>query len=177
MLVKARYWTQDTPLGPIRVGTTPKGVAKLSWDFSNFNYDLMKVAIDSAGAAGAYSMKVDFQEGIDPHVAAQLAAYFEGKLKEFSVSIDWDSITNLYQNQILQYTLNVEYGKTTTYGKLAGNRTGLSNQARRAGQALASNPILIIIPCHRVIGSDGKLKGYAGGVDKKESLLKLEGAL
>lgn len=173
MLVKARYWTQETPLGLIKVGTTPNGIAMLTWDLHNSNYNLLKTAIISAGAEGVFGYKVDFQEGEDSKVAEQINLYFNGKLKEFTIDIDWNSIQNRFQAAVLKEVLKIPYGSKTTYKYLAQVLEGPAHP-RQIGKALGSNPILIIIPCHRIIGSDGTNKGYAGGVERKQQLLDLE---
>jgi O-6-methylguanine DNA methyltransferase len=173
-IVTARYWDQETPLGLIRVGATPKGVAMLSWDLSNFNYNLMKAALISAGGENANYLQVDFKEEIVPHIAAQLSAYFEAKLRDFTTDIiDWDSITKPFQKKVLMETLKIPYGERTTYKEIA-KAIGEPPRSRQVGRALAENPILVIIPCHRVIGSDGGYKGYAGGIERKKQLLNTE---
>ncbi len=173
MLVKARYWKQDTPLGPIKVGTTPKGVAMVTWDLTNPNFNLLKTAIITAGAEGVFGYKVDFKEEIDPHIASQLSLYFDGKLKDFTAIIDWNSIDKPFQKKVLIEVLKIPYGEKTTYKYLAQVIEGPAHP-RQIGKALADNPILVMIPCHRIIGSDGTTKGYAGGVERKQQLLEIE---
>lgn len=86
-----------------------------------------------------------------------------------------------FRRQVWQWLLTIPYGEVTTYGELAkkiAERRGLKSMSAQAvGGAVGHNPISIIIPCHRVVGSDGSLTGYAGGIEKKEALLKLEGAI
>ncbi len=85
-----------------------------------------------------------------------------------------------FRREVLELLLAIPYGKTTTYGRIAAilaQKRGLENMSARAvGNAVGHNPVLLIIPCHRVIGADGSLTGYAGGTDRKERLLRLENA-
>jgi len=103
----------------------------------------------------------------------ELNAYFSGELKQFSIEIDWDIFSG-FQKEVLTLTASIPYGVVWTYGELA-RKLGKPNAARAVGNALGSNPLPILIPCHRVIGSDKRLHGYAGGVDAKAFLLRLEG--
>ena len=107
--------------------------------------------------------------------AEQLAAYFEGRLKTFTVPIAMEGTA--FQKQVWHALIEIPYGQTRSYGELANGIFGRSNAARAIGHANARNPISIIVPCHRVIGASGVLTGYAGGLAAKELLLKLEGVL
>jgi methylated-DNA-[protein]-cysteine S-methyltransferase len=103
----------------------------------------------------------------------EIDAYLEGTLREFTVPVDltghpaWD-------RRVLEQLRSVGYGETTSYGELAA-ATGLTPaEARRVGGAMARNPVAIVVPCHRVVGADGSLTGYAGGLARKRALLDLE---
>jgi methylated-DNA-[protein]-cysteine S-methyltransferase len=103
----------------------------------------------------------------------EIDAYLEGTLREFTVPVDltghpaWD-------RRVLEQLRSVGYGETTSYGELA-TATGLAPaEARRVGGAMARNPVAIVVPCHRVLGADGSLTGYAGGLPRKRALLDLE---
>ena len=105
--------------------------------------------------------------------AAELEAYFNGKLQTFSVPINLDRGTD-FQRRVWQALLAIPYGKTVTYGELARS-LGLSAGASRAvGNACGANPLPIIVPCHRVVAANGSLGGYSGGLWRKEGLLKVE---
>ncbi len=108
------------------------------------------------------------------HAIRQLKEYFAGKRREFDLPLDMHG-TGL-QKQIWQALLDIPFGKTMTYGELA-RRVGTPKAARAAGAACGANPVWLVVPCHRVIGSDGGLHGYGGGLWRKEFLLKHEGAL
>jgi methylated-DNA-[protein]-cysteine S-methyltransferase len=105
---------------------------------------------------------------------AQLAEYFAGRRREFELPLD--PIGTDFQQRAWLALLEIPYGETRTYGEQA-RRLGLADGARAIGSANARNPLPIVIPCHRLVGSAGKLTGYAGGLDSKEQLLRLEGAL
>lgn len=112
----------------------------------------------------------------DPYmfdVFNQLSEYFERERKSFKVPVEPDGTE--FQLKVWKMVSKIPYGKTITYKELA-LRMGNENTIRAVGRANGANPIPIIIPCHRVIGSDGKLVGYRGGINLKEKLLKLEGS-
>ena len=104
-------------------------------------------------------------------VLRQLEAYFAGKLKAFSLDICLNATP--FQKKVLTALRQVPYGETISYGELAKN-IGNSKASRAVGQANARNPLPIVIPCHRVIGSSGKLTGFGGGIEVKQTLLDLE---
>jgi methylated-DNA-[protein]-cysteine S-methyltransferase len=101
----------------------------------------------------------------------QLEAYFSGKLKTFSLSLSLN--VRPFQKKVLTALCRVPYGETISYGMLA-EKIGKPKASRAVGQANAKNPIPIVIPCHRVIGSNGKLTGFGGGISTKQALLDLE---
>jgi methylated-DNA-[protein]-cysteine S-methyltransferase len=102
----------------------------------------------------------------------QLRAYFDRDLKEFDLPLDPSG--SAFQKSVWDQLLEIGYGETASYGEIA-RRLGKSNAASRAvGLANGSNPIPIVIPCHRVIGANGTLTGYAGGIERKQTLLEIE---
>lgn len=103
----------------------------------------------------------------------EVNAYLAGLQRDFSVDIDW-SVTDGFQQQVLRETVEIPYGQVSTYGAIA-ERLGKPSAARAVGAALGHNPMPIVIPCHRVIGSDKILHGYLGGMENKAYLLALEG--
>lgn len=104
----------------------------------------------------------------------QLDEYFKGERKQFDVPISPEGTD--FQKRVWSELVKIPYGKTCTYGELAA-RSGCPKGARAIGMAMNRNPISIIQPCHRVLGSNGKLTGFAGGIRMKEELLRLEGSL
>ena len=104
-------------------------------------------------------------------VARELDAYFAGRLRQFSVPLDLRGTD--FQHQVWEQLRRIPYGETRSYGEVAC-ALGRLNASRTVGRANGSNPVAIIVPCHRVIGANGKLVGYAGGLDRKQFLLDLE---
>lgn len=102
---------------------------------------------------------------------AELEAYGRGELTEFTFKLDLHNTP--FFNQALEETRRVPYGQTATYGEIA-RRVGRPNSARAIGRAMATNPIPIVLPCHRITGSNGSLTGYGGGLDMKTALLEME---
>ena len=107
-------------------------------------------------------------------VAAQLSAYFAARLRQFSVSLDLRG--TLFQRQVWELLRGIPYGETRSYGYIS-HALGRPTAARAVGQANGRNPVSIIVPCHRVIGANGKLTGYGGGLHRKQALLDLEAAV
>jgi methylated-DNA-[protein]-cysteine S-methyltransferase len=105
--------------------------------------------------------------------AAQLAAYFDGRLGAFDVPLDL--VGTPFQVNVWRELLAIEPGRTCTYGDIA-RKLGQATAGRAVGAAVGRNPISVIVPCHRVVGSDGTLTGYAGGLERKTALLRLETA-
>jgi methylated-DNA-[protein]-cysteine S-methyltransferase len=114
------------------------------------------------------------QQQVLKETIQQLQAYFVGKLQKFDLPLDLSAGT-AFQQAVWQALLAIPFGKTTSYGALSSS-IGKPLAVRAVGTAIGRNPIGIIVPCHRVIGADGSLTGYAGGLHRKEAFLKLEGA-
>lgn len=107
-------------------------------------------------------------------LTSELDAYFAGRLYQFGVSLDLRGTS--FQRQVWELLRGIPYGETRSYGHLA-HTLSRPTAARAVGQAIGRNPVSIVVPCHRVIGSDGKLTGYAGGLHRKQALLDLEAAV
>jgi methylated-DNA-[protein]-cysteine S-methyltransferase len=108
------------------------------------------------------------------HIERQLAEYLAGERRSFDLPTSTNG--DAFQRQVWALIDQIPYGQTSTYGQLA-RELGSPTLARRVGNAVAHNPISVVVPCHRVIGKDGNLTGYAGGLHRKRFLLELEGAL
>jgi methylated-DNA-[protein]-cysteine S-methyltransferase len=115
------------------------------------------------------------QQRVLKETQRQLHAYFAGKLQQFDLPLDLSAGT-AFQQSVWQALLKIPFGKTTSYSALSSS-IGKPLAVRAVGTAIGRNPIGIIVPCHRVIGADGSLTGYAGGLHRKEAFLKLEDAL
>jgi methylated-DNA-[protein]-cysteine S-methyltransferase len=157
----------DTPIGDLLVGVTDHGVCRIHFD-PDPERELEALVRQFGPRVLRTAKPVE-------RVKSQLDEYFAGKRRGFEV--DWD-VRGLpaYNQRVLAELARVEYGSTTTYGSLAA-LTGNPRAARAVGTVMNRNPIPIVLPCHRVVGANGKLTGYAGGLDRKELLLRLEGAI
>ncbi|GJG94556.1 methylated-DNA--[protein]-cysteine S-methyltransferase [Cupriavidus pauculus] len=105
--------------------------------------------------------------------AEELDAYFQGRLHDFTVPIRFAGSD--FQHRIWQALCDIEFGETSTYGQLAAGLGLPPSHSRAVGGAVGRNPLSVIVPCHRILGASGALTGYAGGVDRKIALLRLEG--
>lgn len=164
-LVTVGYSVLDSPLGPLWSAVGPRGVATISYGAEPDARELRRlVAVFGPGI-------VPDRRSTD-ELARELDQYFEGKRREFDIAYDLTGLTPFYR-AILRATAKVPYGKVTTYAAVA-RKAGNEKASRAAGGALSWNPIPIVVPCHRVVATDGSLGGYAGGLDVKRRLLDLE---
>ncbi len=159
----------DSPIGAFFVGISERGVVALSFEESE---DRFKAWLHRRVRAAVVREPSKLRE-----VVSQVLDYLEGRRNIFTFAYDLRSLTP-FQRNVLTTVQEVPRGEYLTYGELA-RRIGKPRAARAVGQALGRNPIPILIPCHRVLASDGSLGGYSGrgGVRTKEALLRLEGAL
>ena len=158
---------EDTPVGPLLVGVSDRGVCRISFDAEPEHH--LEVLARQFGPRVLRSSKPV------ERVRRELDEYFAGRRRHFDVVPDVRFLPE-YNRVVLEELARVEYGTTTTYGTLAA-QTGNPRAARAVGTVMNRNPIPIVLPCHRVIGASGSLTGYAGGLDRKEQLLRLEGAI
>lgn len=128
------------------------------------------IPIDMLGKAGNVN---ELEQRVLQTAVAQLQGYFAGDQRQFSVVLD-DSFGTPFQRRVWQALANINYGESKSYAELAAD-VGNPKACRAVAQANGKNPFSIIVPCHRVINSGGKLGGYTGGLDKKRHLLALEG--
>lgn len=163
---------KETPLGPITLAAGQQGMKVISFGTLPQLYECYPKL---KGEEPMVIWEGDSKKPALVEVAKmELLAYLHGRLREFSLPVDWRGMTP-FQESIRRACLAIPYGKTITYTELA-RRGGYPRAIRAAGAANASNPLPILIPCHRVIGSDGKLHGYGGpkGIETKAWLLSLE---
>lgn len=156
-------WSYDleTPLGPMRAAFEAHGrLAQLAFG-----------ALDPRATMPLAPRAV--RDGFR-FLERQLLAYFSGTLRTFTVPLE--PVGTEFQRRVWDELLGIPFGATLTYRDVA-QRTGHPNGVRAVGAAIGANPIAILVPCHRVIGSNGSLTGYAGGLEIKEKLLRLEGVL
>lgn len=160
-----------TLLGPIWIATNDFGLVAVSlWD------DADRLIETITWLTGATPPIQHGQHPVLQQTTIQLNSYMQGELRQFDLPIDW-SLMKPFQRAVLERVYTVGYGRTSTYKAIA-NELGKPGAARAIGRANATNPIPIIIPCHRILGSDGKLHGYGarGGLETKAWLLQLEGS-
>jgi methylated-DNA-[protein]-cysteine S-methyltransferase len=164
------YALVDSPIGTLVAASTPRGLATLSYAdrFGGTDGVLDWVAARLSPRILEAPARLD-------DVRRELDEYFEGRRREFDLPIDWALVTP-FGRRVLQATAAIPFGGVKTYGEMA-TQAGNPKASRAAGRALGANPIPIVVPCHRVLHSGGGLGGYGGGLDRKEFLLKLEGAI
>jgi methylated-DNA-[protein]-cysteine S-methyltransferase len=131
-------------------------------------------SINNDGAVTAFSLREGEGHGHNPEVARQLDEFFAGKRRTFDFPLAPKGTE--FQKRVWAELVKIPFGETISYGELA-KRVGNPNASRAVGRANATNPIALIVPCHRVIGTNGKLTGYAGGLDLKDKLLTWERSL
>jgi methylated-DNA-[protein]-cysteine S-methyltransferase len=166
-LLDVAYDLVDTPVGTLLIAATERGLCRIAYDAEpERELDLL---------ADAFGVRVlRSAPPIDP-ARRQLDEYFEGKRQRFDLALDL-ALQADFNRRVLRELARVPYGEVVTYGELAA-RAARPRAARAVGTVMNRNPLPIVLPCHRVIGANGKLVGYGGGLDRKEALLRLEGAL
>jgi len=160
-----------TPLGDITLVASASGLAG-AW-FDNQRHLPAALAGQFPGDSALWP-----EQATNPilrNAVKQLTAYFAGQQKHFDLPLDITAGSH-FQQAVWQALLAIPHGSTTNYGALS-THIGRPRAVRAVGGAIGRNPLSIIVPCHRVIGSNGSLTGYAGGLDRKTALLQLEGAL
>jgi O-6-methylguanine DNA methyltransferase len=159
-----------TPLGDLRFAVSAQGLVAVEWAKSQRQFYAYLLRLAS-------QMEVDMSPKITRPYAKEIGEYLKGKRHAFTFSIDWSTLKP-FQRKALQAVYAIPYGETRTYSEIAA-QIGRSHAYRAVGRANATNPMPLVIPCHRVIGADGKLHGYGGGegLPTKEWLLKMEGAV
>jgi methylated-DNA-[protein]-cysteine S-methyltransferase len=160
-LVDVRYDVFESPVGELLVAATERGLCRIS-----YRPEGMEDVLARTFGARVLRMPLD-------DVRRELDEYFEGRRRDFDLPIDL-RVAPFYE-AVLTELARVPYGRTETYGALAA-KVGRPRAARAVGTVMNRNPIPIVLPCHRVIGANGSLTGYAGGLDVKRRLLELEGA-
>jgi methylated-DNA-[protein]-cysteine S-methyltransferase len=162
------YAVVDSPVGQLVAAVTPQGLVRLAYEDFNGGLD---VVLD--GLATRLSPRILEAPARLDGVRRELDEYFAGRREAFDFPIDWTLYSD-FGKRVLQATAAIPFGHTATYGQVAA-QAGNAKASRAAGRALGANPIPIVVPCHRVIGTSGKLTGYTGGMHRKEALLRLEG--
>jgi methylated-DNA-[protein]-cysteine S-methyltransferase len=167
-LLDVAHGTVDSPLGSLTVMVTPRGLVRLSYPGEGIPAQLDEVAHRISPRILEAPERTD-------QVRRQLDEYFEGARHTFDLPIDWRLVRGFAGN-VLRATAHIPFGSVSSYREVAAE-AGSPNAYRAAGNALGSNPIPIVVPCHRVLHAGGGLGGYTGGIDRKRFLLRLEGVL
>jgi len=167
-LLDVAYATADSPLGPLTVFVTPTGLLRIRYQDEPLEATLQKTADRVSPRILEAPERTDV-------VRRELEEYFAGRRRSFDVPLDWRLVRG-FAIDVLRATSRVPFGAVTTYGAVA-TEAGSPRAYRAAGNALGSNPIPIVLPCHRVVHSGGGLGGYTGGIARKEYLLTLEGSI
>jgi methylated-DNA-[protein]-cysteine S-methyltransferase len=160
---------RPTPLKEVWAAISEKGLARVDFSISQAEF--------STSVQKQTGREIEYAPDRLAEVTRQIREYLDGERRTFDLRIDWLILASDFQRAALRVVFAIPYGQTRTYARVA-RQIGHPDAPRAVGRANATNPMPLVIPCHRVIGTDGKLHGYggAGGLKTKEWLLKLEGA-
>ena len=167
-LLDVAYATADSPFGPLLLATTPKGLVRVGLP----NQDADELLTDLAKRVSPRVLEAPAE--LD-EARRELDLYFAGKLTEFDLPLDWQ-LSKDFRRKVLRAIARIPYGQTRSYTEMATS-AGNERAVRAAGTACGTNPLPLVVPCHRVLRSGGALGGYGGGLPMKEGLLRLEGVL
>lgn len=167
-LLDVAYASLDSPFGTLLVAATPQGLVRVSLPAHDPEDTLEELAREVSPRVMEAPARLD-------DARRQLDLYFEGRLTDFDLSLDW-RLSRDFRRRALRAISRIPYGETRTYMQIAAS-AGNERAVRAAGTACGSNPIPIVVPCHRVLRTGGALGGYGGGLPMKRGLLELEGAL
>ena len=166
-LVDVAYAEMESPFGTLLMASTPRGLVRLAYPEED-----REVALEEL-AARVSPRLLQAPERLDD-VRRQLDEYFEGERTSFDLEVDY-ALRRGFVRKVLRATSRIPFGEVATY-RVVAKRAGNVRAVRAAGNALGSNPVPIVVPCHRVVRTGGGLGGYGGGLDRKRYLLRLEGA-
>ena len=167
-LLDVAYATADTPVGPLLVAATPRGLVRVAFPGERPDDVLTELSRDVSPRVLESPATLD-------EVRRELEEYFERRRERFEVPVDW-RLSHGFRNRALKALARIPYGRTITYSELA-ERAGNPRAQRAAGSACGANPTPIVVPCHRVVRTGGAIGNYGGGPEVKEFLLELEGSL
>ena len=167
-LIDVAYRTLDTPIGPLLLASTDEGLVRIAFDAED--HDAVLEAL-----AERISPRILRAPGRLDRAAAELDEYFGGRRRDFDLPLDWRLSQGFRLSVLRRLVDDVGYGRTATYSRLA-ELVGNARAVRAVGSACATNPLPVIVPCHRVVRADGGMGGYLGGLDAKRLLLDLERA-
>lgn len=168
-LLDVAYATLDSPVGELVVAATDRGLVRVGLPGRSLESVLEQLADGVSPRVLSYPRRLD-------EARRELDQYFAGKREHFELAVDWRLSHAGFYRRVLRETAKVPFGKVITYGQ-AATRAGSPRAFRAAGTALGSNPIPIVVPCHRVVRAGGDIGNYGGGPEMKRFLLELERAL
>lgn len=164
------YALLDGPAGRLVVAATHVGLLRIGYELGGGIDEILdQIAVRLSPRIVEAPARLD-------GVRRELDEYFAGRRSDFDIALDWRLVRTGFARRVLEATARIPFGETSTYVGVAG-AAGSPKAFRAAGSALGANPIPIVVPCHRVLASGGKLGGYTGGLDRKRLLLGIEGAL
>jgi methylated-DNA-[protein]-cysteine S-methyltransferase len=167
-ILDVAYASADSPFGTLLLARTPRGVVRIGLPNQDEDSLLQDLATRVSPRVLEAPARLD-------DLRRELDLYFEGRLRDFDLTLDW-SLSRDFRRRALRAIARIPYGETRSYAQIAAS-AGNERAVRAAGTACGTNPIPIVVPCHRVLRSGGALGGYGGGLEMKESLLTLEGVL
>ena len=167
-LLDVSYTSMDSPFGPLLLASTKRGLVRVG--LPNQDADTLLVDLAERVSPRVIEAPAELDE-----VRRELDLYFAGKLDHFDLPLDWRLSTG-FRQRVLRAIDRIPYGQTRSYTEMA-RRAGNERAVRAAGSACGSNPIPLVVPCHRVLRTSGALGGYGGGLPMKQALLELEGVL
>jgi len=167
-LADVSYAPVDSPFGTLLLAATKRGLVRVAFPEENVDTTLQRLAL-------RISPRIVQAPGPLEQMRRELDEYFDGRRRQFELALDW-TLVGPFARRVLGVTSEIPYGGVLSYAEVAAE-AGSPRGSRAAGNALGSNPIPIVVPCHRVLRSGGALGGYGGGLDRKRFLLELEGAL
>ena len=163
------YAVLETPVGTLVAARTERGLARLAYEDHNGGVDTVLESL-----AERLSPRILERPARLDDVRRELDEYFDGRRHDFDLPIDFASVRGEFARRLLQACARIPYGQTSSYREMA-TQAGSPAAVRAAGNALGANPIPIVVPCHRVLRTGGGLGGYAGGLERKQRLLRIEG--
>jgi len=168
-LADVAYATVDSPIGRLLVASTERGLVRVSFHTEQHEDVLNELVVRISPRVLEAPARLD-------EVRRELEEYFDGRRKRFELALDWQLSRGFRAEVLRKLYENVPYGETASYAEMAAD-AGRPRAYRAAGSAMGSNPMPVVVPCHRVLATGGGLGGYGGGLDMKRFLLRLEGVL
>jgi methylated-DNA-[protein]-cysteine S-methyltransferase len=165
-LLDVAYCTIDSPVGPLLLASTERGLVRVAYASENHASVLQTLAERISPRVLNAPARLDA-------AAAELDEYFAGRRRGFDLALDWQLSAGFRRTVLSRLAADVGYGHTASYGALA-QLAGHPKAVRAVGTACATNPLPVVVPCHRVVRADGRMGGYVGGTDAKRILLTLE---